>query len=802
MTFDLNEPTKIYQNINDVLTRIISSIASATTDDALNNAQNDTREQLESLQVLLRQQLAELQKNAEWDTFTIAFYGETGAGKSTLIETLRILLKEPSKLENQEKFRKLKNAYQLNLATIQQVNNDIQIVNKSLEELDQKFTLISDDYIQQYNKLLQHIEQNTIAFSTKIHEFKNELQLKVQANSDILGVIEKMEEQVVELKKRATLWQKLMYFFKKMPEEEALEKVKEQLSQKVAAYELALEALKAQKAEAEEDMRPLSAQKSELEINHSQTQHLHKIEQKKLEQQRQTLLLKVELLQVQVESQLEEFTQHADGEIIGDGQADFTRETQKYHFILKNNRFDILDVPGIEGKEGLVLQQIENAVQKAHAVFYVTNKPTPPQTGDEGRKGTLEKIKDHLGSQTEVWSIFNKKVTNPKHTFNNRGLILEDEQASLLSLDAKMQEHLGKHYQQVFSLSALPAFLASTDCLVPNSQNDKRRSKFLKDFTEAELLELSCMQAFLDILDQKLLPDSQNKIRRANLNKAKEAVDDTTNGLSKVEKAYRDLADNISGTRDSSKNQLFSSFNIMKTRLNTESEHFISKFVQSTRKKVYERIEDDINKDTFKHVLESCIKDGLDDISQIIPEMICIELKRFQDDASDILQRFEEHTLDLTKASETISKAKFDQHFDIKIDIENGVNKLGLLGALVGAALIPFTGGASLWVAGGAAFTVLISFGKAIASFFSSSYKISQQKESTNENLNKVKKSLQAKFRSSLDTALPEMKKTIDKLEQALDAPVITMQKTSKLLQNSNQKLKILSTQIKVSGDL
>jgi len=52
-----------------------------------------------------------------------------------------------------------------------------------------------------------------------------------------------------------------------------------------------------------------------------------------------------------------------------------------------------------------------------------------------------------------------------------------------------MSEQLGKHYQEVFPLSALPAFLASTDHLAPGSQNAKRRSKVLEDFGADELLE-------------------------------------------------------------------------------------------------------------------------------------------------------------------------------------------------------------------------------------------------------------------------------------------------------------------------
>ncbi len=52
-------------------------------------------------------ELESLKNNGEWEKFTIAFYGETGAGKSTLIECLRLFFKEPGKMDQQERFKRL-----------------------------------------------------------------------------------------------------------------------------------------------------------------------------------------------------------------------------------------------------------------------------------------------------------------------------------------------------------------------------------------------------------------------------------------------------------------------------------------------------------------------------------------------------------------------------------------------------------------------------------------------------------------------------------------------------------------------
>ncbi|GAA7524011.1 hypothetical protein MMM112_12010 [Helicobacter pylori] len=75
-----------------------------------------------------------------------------------------------------------------------------------------------------------------------------------------------------------------------------------------------------------------------------------------------------------------------DGATIGDGRSDNTLETKSYTFKHGDQNFVLLDAPGIEGNEEKVMEQISNATQKAHAIFYVTKKPTPPQKGEKGNK--------------------------------------------------------------------------------------------------------------------------------------------------------------------------------------------------------------------------------------------------------------------------------------------------------------------------------------------------------------------------------------------------------------------------------
>jgi len=97
----MNAPQDLHRLYSDVSDSIASAMAdilelNVEHKDGKREVGNMT-EKLRAIQDRFDGELDQLKTHAEWDIFTMAFFGETNAGKSTIIESLRILFKEESR---------------------------------------------------------------------------------------------------------------------------------------------------------------------------------------------------------------------------------------------------------------------------------------------------------------------------------------------------------------------------------------------------------------------------------------------------------------------------------------------------------------------------------------------------------------------------------------------------------------------------------------------------------------------------------------------------------------------------------
>ncbi|MHB1666493.1 hypothetical protein [Thiomonas sp.] len=647
--------------------------------------------------------IASLQQHARWDRFTIAFYGETNAGKSTIIETLRILLNEETKATARETFQAIQAEFGLTEVKLSALQRSL---HDSSAQIDA-------------------VRAQTAERAAQIGAEKDKLKREMNRLHDAISA----KKQVM------SFWQELLSRIRKLPEERALVRGEQK--------RIELEAARvAEQAQIDVQIAQLLKANTELKL-----------------QQDKAL------------AALSNLAPSADGDIIGTGRSDYTRDSHGYVFEANGQYFELLDVPGIEGKEAHVIDSILGAVKAAHAVFYVTGKAAAPQTSDEHRHGTLEKIRSHLGDQTEVWTIFNKRITNPV-SLEKAGLLNQDERSSLAVLDQTMREHLGEQYQGHIALSAQPAFLAVADCLVPQSDLARSRAKFLAKASVEQLLSRSEFKEFSDWLRCNMVADCDARIRAANVKKLRVAVEVSAGKITLIQRdTVAPLSEDLKRDWAHVDQQIKLAVSELSPSLQTQFDGAVRVFAGNVRSHVYSRIDDGIENDDLKNVLASRIQAEQKSLEAQIPKQVTKQFERFQKDVTRVLNRFEERAEKLLDVFRDIGVPTVSDSFELNMTFESGVNYKKLVAALGGGLLMWWNpvGWVGLAIGG---FTVILAAWKALRGFFSSDYKKSQQRKTVDDNIERIVDRMRDTARQSLDGVIEKAEAQISEIATGLEQQV------------------------------
>lgn len=724
------ESNFIYEKIASQIEVVIDKLSRQNAKDKIDKDISFAIDNLYKLNETIQKELNELKKISEWKKFTIAFYGETNAGKSTLIEALRIFLKEKSKAESQKKFKELAEKSGLTEEAFCKVRQIIMSKEKAIEEVQEIL-----------NKLDQKYAESIMRAEVEVRH---------------------LSELLEKIRKNQKWWQRFISLFIPIKEKEELVTARQLLSE-----------IKGEKQKESEDF------KSRLKTL---------LQEKKDAEAENTRLIK----------ETESLKEFADGQIIGDGRSDFTRGNTSFDFNYNNHEFALIDVPGIEGDESVVRTAIEEAVKKAHAIFYVTRTARPPQTheGEKGdKKGTLEKMKEHLGAQTEVWTIYNHAVNNPRSL--KQPLIGQSEKDGLQALDEKLKQELAEKYCQSLIVSARPAYLGLTECVIPGSKEANEQRKFLERFGERDkILELSGLPNFVEKLSSEIIADYRNKIKRSNLNKACQTLDSSICDLKALSQKFKE-------DRKKVRDEVLNS----QTRIKVLMEQFtgildslrgkiLQAFQNEIRASLYNEIDKDISNDAFKRNLKNEMELQAQKLENKLRNSIELETNKFGEELLNIVKRTSLHLNNIVNERSNSFNLK---NFNLDIKIDNGLNLIGLVSsgvAVVTGIVLLATNpvGWTVTFVGGVLAVVgaLIGVTKSVIGFFSSDYRKSQQRKETDNAIRKAANQIGNEMEKILNGIKNAMNEEVEKVLMELQAPLKQYKSVIEVLEKAETELEAI----------
>lgn len=169
-----------------------------------------------------------------------------------------------------------------------------------------------------------------------------------------------------------------------------------------------------------------------------------------------------------------------DGEIVGDGQSDFTQDYHEYTMTVDGQTFVLIDVPGIEGKENLYKGKIGEALRKAHMIFFV-NGSNKPLDG-----GTASKIKEYMGEGVKVNVIQNVRgnIDGFEYPEDRQTFITNGVKTVLNGLDNQFRALLGNRYNKSVAVQGLLSMCSYAEFSPSRTDLEKKQRRLISFFGE------------------------------------------------------------------------------------------------------------------------------------------------------------------------------------------------------------------------------------------------------------------------------------------------------------------------------
>lgn len=739
----IKSPQDIYPLVLKEVEELMTVLKDDCHDKAVNQYRKEALQKLDGVRQKLKSNIQSLKNNLEWNVFTIAFYGETNAGKSTLIETLRIILKEEKKTFEQERFLKVK---------------------QSIDCIDEEISQIQI----QLDEVIEELNKETVAKKSKLNDLEDQIQTQLEKIKLLSCEITNLRESIRE-KTRKNLWLLIKRWFYQLEEQKQIKK-----NSKVIAA-------------SNKQIKQHKAEQNQV------TKHYIQLE-KNFQKQMQTLKVK---LAKQTKKKIpisKKLDRHSDGAIIGNGQSDYTRNVNEYLFNIGDKKLAILDLPGIEGKELAVQDEINKAVKKAHVVCYVSKKCAPPQKGDEENLGTIEKISQQLSKHSEVYFIYNKPILNPRQL--KAQLLNNSEIESLKEVDTVLKKVLNKNYQGHQLVSAYPAFLSVG--LYNSEELKKSREKFLSVFGDNESFgELSNVMNFSDWLTKDLASNMKRKIIRSNYKKLIHELENTNSQIKEVYQNFAELSKNLNRSVDECSNQIEGFGYWYEKKIDNIMCKNLQSFRTELRKKIYVKIDKGIKKQELEAVVNEYVKKEIEILMKKTEgELIQLD-SEFKKQVLTVIDQHQKYFQEILAHHIKKSSFEFDFNPIISLDIKTNFN------GIVGSAITSITGIVITIINANNPFgwfmiacsvaSLIFNMYRQIRAYFDANYLKAQQRKIVDENIEKVSQEIKGELDRQMNEVHYTIGEVLEKIQDKVKSSTVqveTMTDTIKSINVSMENLK------------
>lgn len=345
------------------------------------------------------------------------------------------------------------------------------------------------------------------------------------------------------------------------------------------------------------------------------------------------------------------------------------------------------------------------------------------------------------------------------------------------------------------------AFYGLAQALIPETDFDKNKQKFLEIFKVEELLLYkSHFKPLVEFIAEELLKNSRAKIIQSNCNKALKVVEELQNTIKTTIEKQIDP-----GIRETQEHQQEARYNLDRSKekfisdLEKSALDEIDRFKSDFRIEMHERIERDIGNNECERIFDNERKQRETELVEDIERRFKECEEQFRGSVGKSIEQLEERVKDSLAMLERIGIDRGNFDSNSTFNFASGIDGIGLfssIGGLVLLLLTPVVGEFALIAGLGLAF---VGIGQSIWGFFDSDYKKSQQKEAVDKKLDEVCKQITEALKSRIESYKKGASEMIENLKASFNDLIVCYERMREGLIKAGEDLWHLDNRIKTT---